>query len=155
MNETAKVGVAMWALGAFVVAWAIAQGWKAVRELMSSRDILKEMSLSERIDYLFQSGGMPSAHSASFTAMTVVLGGLYGFESGIFALAIGVWMIIIYDATHVRYAVGEQGEALNKLLKKNGYSELAVVKGHTLAQVIVGVAIGILVGIFASVLATW
>ena len=153
MNETVKVGVAMWALGAFVIAWAIAQGWKAIRGMIIDRVRLKTMKFWEKVDFLFQSGGMPSAHAASFTALTVALGCICGFESGIFVLAVGMWMIVVYDATHVRYAVGEQGEALNKLLKKSGKPELNVVRGHTLLQVVVGTLIGAVVGVGMAMLA--
>jgi len=103
--------------------------------------------LREALPYLMSSGGMPSGHSAAMTGVTVFLGCYYGFASGFFALAVAITGIVLYDATHVRYAVGEQGRALNKLLKKSGEKELPIVEGHTMGQVIVGVVLGIIVGL--------
>lgn len=94
-----------------------------------------------------RSGGMPSGHSASMTAMTTYLGMMAGFDSGLFALSVAMTLIVIYDAIHVRYAVGEQGKALNNLLKKDHQKPLPLVEGHTTAQAAVGVIIGVLVGV--------
>lgn len=144
-DGTGTAGV--YAILAFVAAWLIAQGWKTIEGLVCEQEVLKGLSFKEKIGYLFRSGGMPSGHTASFTALGVLLGCVYGFGSGIFALAAGVWTIIIYDAMHVRYAVGVQGAALNRLLKKAGERELPIVEGHTLPQVLVGAVIGVIVGL--------
>lgn len=90
---------------------------------------------------------MPSGHTASLTAAAVYLGLTNGFGSGLFALAVSVWIIVVYDAIHVRYAVGIQGEALNKLLKQAKMKELPVEHGHNLMQVVVGALIGVGVGL--------
>ena len=63
-----------------------------------------------------------------------------------------MWAIVVYDATHVRYAVGEQGKALNKLLKKAGDAELPVVNGHTVPQVIVGALLGVVVWMIVTLI---
>lgn len=136
----------IYALLAFLVAFLIAQLWKTVEGMVSRRGATKKMTLKEMIGYFARSGGMPSGHAASFTALTWYLGLSVGFASQIFALAVATWAIILYDATHVRYAVGEQGKALNEVLSKEGKSELPVVEGHTLGQVAAGVVIGLLVG---------
>lgn len=136
----------LWALVAFVVAWFIAQVLKTILGLMAHKNEDKVTNLRTAIDYFTRSGGMPSGHTASFTALCVVLGCTLGFDSAVFALAVATWLIIVYDAIHVRYAVGEQGKALNKLLKQAGEPVLPVIEGHTLPQVIVGGMIGIAVG---------
>lgn len=94
------------------------------------------------VEYLLKSGGMPSGHAASLTAATVSIGLLEGFGTSIFALALCVLVIVIYDAVNVRYIVGEQGKALNKLIKK----PLRIVEGHVITEVLVGILIGVLVG---------
>lgn len=99
------------------------------------------------IAYIFRSGGMPSGHAASMTALTTSIGIAEGFSSSIFALALASTIIILYDAVHVRYAVGEQGEVLNRLLRQNGGKPLPIVEGHTVPQVVVGVILGALVGL--------
>ncbi len=103
---------------------------------------------------LTRSGGMPSGHAAAMSAATVIaFAGTWvnGFDlSGSAATALFVLLcmdgIVLYDAMHVRFAVGEQGKALNKLLEKDGQSPVKVVEGHTLPQVIAGVVLGVIVG---------
>lgn len=136
----------LYALLAFAVAWLIAQVSKTVLGLLNSHRDRKIVNLATAIDYFTRSGGMPSGHTASLTAACVYLGCSMGFTSGIFALAACMWMIVVYDAIHVRYAVGIQGKALNELLRQDGKPELPVIEGHTLPQVIVGAMIGLGVG---------
>ena len=136
---------AWYALVAFACGFIIAQFWKFVAGVVSQRR-QKERNFKELIGYLMRSGGMPSGHSASVTALSIYLGCYAGFDSPVFMLAVAFWAIVLYDAIHVRYAVGEQGKALNKLLKAAGKSELPIVEGHTVPQVVVGVMIGIVVG---------
>lgn len=146
---------AWYAFIAFVVAWLVAQSWKTIGGLVRDRKDIAKMDLATLIGYVTRSGGMPSGHTASLTAMLVCLGCLFGFNSGIFVLGVGVWLIVVYDATHVRYAVGEQGKALNNLLKKAGEQELPVVEGHTIPQVAVGAVIGLVVGLVVANIAFW
>ena len=135
-----------YALIAFTAGFVVAQAWKFVAGLFAQRK-QKERNSREVIGYLTRSGGMPSGHAASMTALSVYLGGYAGFDSAIFMLAVAVWAIVIYDAIHVRYAVGEQGKALNQLLKASGKPEVAIVEGHTVAQVMVGTVMGIIIGV--------
>lgn len=142
----------LYAIIAFVLGFLVAQIWKLIAGLMS-KDKPKDMTgLRVAVGYFTRSGGMPSGHAASFTAMTVCLGGMCGWTSGLFALAVGAWGIVLYDAIHVRYAVGEQGKALNKLLAREGLQELPIVEGHTMAQVVVGVILGAIIGILMIVI---
>lgn len=136
----------IYTLVAFGVAWLIAQLWKLVDGLIH-REVDGKATFGELVGYFFRSGGMPSGHTASLTAATIYLGASSGFGSGLFALAICTWLIVIYDAMHVRYAVGEQGKALNKLLAEKEMPELPLVEGHTLPQVVVGAVIGVVVGL--------
>lgn len=143
---------AWYALVAFACGFAVAQLWKFVTGVVSSRKQEKR-DLKEMVGYLMRSGGVPSGHAASVTALTVYLGCFSGFDSPIFMLAVAFWGIVLYDAIHVRYAVGEQGKALNKLLKEAGKPELPVVEGHTMAQVVVGTILGIIIGLLVLWLA--
>lgn len=143
---------AWYALVAFACGFAVAQLWKFVTGVVSSRKQEKR-DFKEMVGYLMRSGGMPSGHAASVTALTVYLGCFSGFDSPIFMLAVAFWGIVLYDAIHVRYAVGEQGKALNRLLKEAGKPELPVVEGHTMAQVVVGTILGIIIGLLVFWLA--
>jgi len=137
----------MHALIAFVSGFILAQLWKLIEGAAHRKRHPEMAHFKTAIAYVFRSGGMPSGHSASMTALTIYLGCVEGFNSNIFALAIASTIIIFYDAIHVRYAVGEQGEALNHLLKKNGDKPLPVIEGHTVPQVAVGAVLGVFVGI--------
>jgi len=119
---------------AFVCGFIVAQGIKTVVALVQNRKNISK--------YIFKTGGMPSGHATSFLAATTCLGLGGGFSSSIFALAACMAVIILYDAVNVRYAVGEQGKALNQLISK----PLRLVEGHTLAEVFVGGLLGVAIG---------
>ncbi len=131
---------------AFAVAWFVAQTSKTIIGFIKGDAKQEIANLGSFVKYFGRSGGMPSGHTASFTAMAVFLGCLYGFTSAYFVIAACTWTIIVYDATHVRYAVGEQAKVLNTLLKKDHQPELPVIEGHTVPQVIVGAIIGVVIG---------
>ena len=137
---------AWYALVAFAGGFIVAQGWKFLAGLFAQKR-RKERNFKELIGYLMRSGGMPSGHAASVTALDIYIGCYAGFDSAVFMLAVAFWAIVIYDAIHVRYAVGEQGKALNKLLKKDGKPEVPIVEGHTVVQVAVGTVIGAVIGL--------
>lgn len=134
------------ALLAFVGGFLMAQLWKFVAGLLKDRKRVKWTDFKALVGYFMRSGGMPSGHSASMTGLTTYVGLVGGFNSGLFALAVATTIIVIYDAVHVRYAVGKQGKALNRLLEKDGRKALPVVEGHTVPQVVVGVILGLLIG---------
>ncbi len=135
-----------YALGAFFGGFVVAQLWKFVGGLIRRRGKLHFNNFGEVIGDLTRAGGMPSGHAASMAALTMYLGFAAGFDSGLFILSLAFFGIVVYDATHVRYAVGEQGEALNGLLKAAGKPELPIVEGHTIPQVIVGALLGVVIG---------
>ncbi len=139
-----------YAILAAAIGWLIAQTWKTIAGVLAGRT--KQMNLATFIGYATRSGGMPSGHSAFMTALTVYIGMAWGFDSGLFALAVANTIIVIYDATHVRYAVGVQGKALNGLLEKDGKKPLPLVEGHTLPQVTVGILIGVITGVITALL---
>lgn len=132
------------ALLSFAVGFTIAQLTAFAIGLV--REHKRPKDLKTLVQYLMQPGGMPSGHSASMTSLTTYLGMMAGFDSGLFALAAATTIVIAYDAIHVRYAVGEQGKSLNRLLKSKGEQPLRLYEGHTLSEVIAGVLLGVVVG---------
>ncbi len=98
---------------------------------------------------LYLSGGMPSAHSATVTALAVVIAVKDGLASPLFALALTFAAVVIYDAMMVRRSSGEQGKALTALLKeqKSVVPLPRVAKGHTPVEVMVGIALGVAIGL--------
>lgn len=139
--------MSLYILLSFGLGFISAQLLKTIIALSSSQAPLKEIP-----HYLVKSGGMPSGHSASFVAASTMIGLLCGFDSPIFALAVCTTIIIIYDAINVRYAVGEQGKMLNKLIEHHGHSRhsehsLKVIEGHTLPQALAGALLGIVIAL--------
>lgn len=98
---------------------------------------------------LFQSGNMPSAHSATVIAVVVVIGFKDGVGSGLFGLAVLLATVVMYDAVMVRRSSGEQGAALTELIKEKASKVLLprVAKGHTPTEVAAGALVGLIIGL--------
>lgn len=131
-----------------IVAWIVAQIIKIFTGLYQHGD---KKTLTK---ILFSTGGMPSSHSASMLALTVSLGLGEGFNSPMFAVAAVLSIIVMMDASGVRYETGKQSAFLNKVAKEmfSGKPELVNVAfkefvGHTPFQVFMGAALGVTVGI--------
>jgi acid phosphatase family membrane protein YuiD len=123
-------------------AWAFAQILKTIIALAKG----------EGFDwgYLVGSGGMPSSHSATVSALAVSVGINEGFGTTLFAVATILALIVIYDSAGVRQSVGQQSVVLNRIMRelKLGQSrvigaELRELMGHTPFEVLVGVVLGI------------
>ena len=107
-----------------------------------------------RFRIMFETGGMPSSHSALITGATSGIGYELGFDSPIFALAVAVALVVMYDASGVRKSAGDQAVEINKLSKKLDPQSEVLLKetlGHTKIEVMVGSFLGPLItlpGIF-------
>lgn len=103
--------------------------------------------------YLFSAGGMPSSHSSLMVGATMGIGLHQGFNSAVFALAVAMTMIVIYDAAGVRREAGRHAEMINILIEEllAGHpisdKQLREVLGHTPMEVVGGVFLGIVVGL--------
>ena len=106
---------------------------------------------------MWGAGGMPSAHSATVCAMVVATGLYCGTHSTLFAIALIVSIIVMYDAMGVRRETGEQAKVLNRLLNEwmdqeseilpiLGDKKLKEMVGHTPIQVVTGAAFGAVIG---------
>ncbi len=101
-----------------------------------------------RFGIMFETGGMPSSHSALITGATSGIGFQLGFDSPIFALSFALALIVMYDASGVRKSAGIQAAEINKLSKKiqpNSQVALKETLGHTKFEVIVGSFLGPLI----------
>lgn len=101
-------------------------------------------------------GGMPSAHSATVTAVAAMTGLSCGFGSPVFAVACIVAIIVMHDAMGVRLETGKQAKLLNEmvtLFEALGQPKLSMEKklkefvGHTPSQVTAGMLLGIAVAV--------
>lgn len=101
---------------------------------------------------LFDSGGMPSSHSALCMGVTTGVALEYGLSNPLFAVALCFSCIVMYDAAGVRRHAGKQAEVLNvivgDLLEGHPLSEkkLKEVLGHTPLQVCCGATLGVVIG---------
>jgi len=108
-----------------------------------------------KIGIIFETGGMPSSHSALITALTSGLGMNLGFDDPIFALAVGISLIVMYDASGVRRSAGLNAKEINKLSKsfdENSNVNLKETLGHSKFEVIVGSILGPLIALPGIVL---
>ena len=95
---------------------------------------------------LFETGGMPSSHSALVTGTTACIGWTLGFDHPLFALSATIAFIVMYDASGIRRASGFTAERVNALpddLWSQPYpNPLKESLGHSRLQVLVGSLIG-------------
>ena len=98
---------------------------------------------------LFRPGGMPSSHSAFVTSLLIIVGWRSGTQSMEFAIAFVFACITWYDATSSRRAIGEQAKVLNRLQHWQHLSERL---GHSLLEVVCGIAFGAVITMIGIVL---
>lgn len=113
---------------------------------------------------LIGSGGMPSSHSATVTALAIAIGFHDGFGGSLFATAMLLACIVMHDAFGVRLHAGKQAEVLNQIVfelpEEHPLSDtrpLRELLGHTPLQVIAGGVLGLVtavIGRFISKTAT-
>lgn len=102
---------------------------------------------------LWEQDGMPSSHSAVVSGLATLIGKNEGVNTPIFALALILAFVVMYDACGIRRAAGKQAVLLNKLIETPGLTGMQVseklveVLGHTPVQVFVGALIGVLAGL--------
>ena len=126
-----------------IVAAFIAQFWKVINPIFKGK--------KPRWDRMWQTGGMPSSHSASVTSLATSVGILNGHRSVEFAIAVVFSIIIMYDAAGVRRAAGKHAGILNSLMEifkeKEDFRikqiQLKELLGHEPTEVIAGAILGV------------
>ena len=130
---------------ATITSWFVAQLFKVVIGVLRDRRF--------NFKWLISSGGMPSSHAALSMCLTTSIGLYYGFDSGLFAMALGFAVVTMFDAQGVRWHSGKQAQALNRILEdiyhNKGIQEapLKQLIGHTPVEVYAGGALGIMMAI--------
>ena len=136
-------------LVAGVASWASAQILKTITYAIVNHTL--------DIKRLLGDGGMPSAHSATVTAIAVATGFVAGFDTPVFAVAIMLAFIVMHDAMGVRLETGKQAKILNDMIKMvydedmTPEEKLKEFVGHTPLQVLGGFVLGIVVDIIIFV----
>jgi len=134
-----------------IVACFLAQALKIVLPLLEGKP--------PRWYKFFETGGMPSSHSAMVMALLTVVAINNGVSSSLFGVAMVFSLIVMYDASGVRQSVGKHAKVLNQLvahLKANDKIEFdnAILNknlkeslGHTILEVLGGALVGIIVAL--------
>ena len=131
--------------------WTSAAAWVIAQTLKVVLGVIREKRFNFR--WFVGTGGMPSSHAAGVSALATSVGTTYGFDSGLFAIALTFTLIVMFDAQGVRLAAGRQAEILNKMLddiywkKKLDDDKLKELIGHTQVEVFAGAALGIIVSL--------
>lgn len=129
--------------------WTSAAAWLIAQMIKVAMGVFKEKRFNFK--WFVETGGMPSSHTAAATAIATSVGITYGFDSGLFAIAVTFALVVMFDAQGVRFSSGRQAALLNKMLddiywkKKLDDEKLKEFLGHTPVQVWAGAIIGILV----------
>lgn len=126
------------------VAWFIAQTIKLVLTLRGgfTREAFKK---------LYSTGGFPSSHTSTVSALATACGLNFGFDSPYFAISAVFALIVIYDAFTLRRETGKHAEVLNQIMedfyryKRIQASHLKELIGHTRFEVFFGFILGTIV----------
>lgn len=130
------------------ISWFAAQLIKTFIHFILSKEFTMERMVG--------SGGMPSSHSSTVSALATATYMEFGSGSFEFALAAVLAIIVMYDARGVRRETGIQAKLLNDILKLfedmgrkelSAYEKLKEFVGHTPLQVLMGALLGILLTI--------
>ena len=139
--------VDLWSNGALkcgLLSWAVAQFIK----------VLINLWLNKKLDWrrCFGMGGMPSSHTALVISLVISIGTLEGVQSSMFAVALALAAVVIYDALGVRRETGRQSQVLNQIVtemlvegKPITEKQLKELVGHTPLEVLGGLIVGITV----------
>jgi acid phosphatase family membrane protein YuiD len=128
-----------------IIAWALAQILKVPANYLKTHEW--HWSL------FFSAGGMPSSHSALISSTTLAIGLFIGFGTPLFALALAIGMIVVYDAAGIRQQAGKHAQKINlmidALFQGHPISDTALkeVLGHTPFEAVMGVIQGSVVAV--------
>lgn len=129
------------------VGWIVAQLLKYIFELHKDGFQFKD---------LYSSGGFPSSHASSTVSLATYIGATSGWDSNIFALAVLMAAVVMYDSLGVRRTVQEHTKMLQKLSEKDKLPftvrNASTGRGHTPKEVLGGLMVGIVVGFIGAVL---
>lgn len=114
-----------------------------------------------RPELFFQTGGMPSSHSAGVSTLTTYIALRKGISTFDFALSLIYGLIVMYDAQGIRRQTGEltlRVNSMNDLIEKIEEKEslkfkqaapkkLKEMLGHQPDEVVGGALLGVLIGI--------
>ncbi|MBM7714003.1 divergent PAP2 family protein [Siminovitchia sp. FSL H7-0308] len=94
--------------------------WSALTSIFFAQFIKVPLQffITKKVDWslLTSTGGMPSSHSAAVTALSTGVALETGLDSPLFAISVVFAIIVMFDATGVRWQAGEHAVVLNQLV---------------------------------------
>jgi len=122
--------------------------------------------ITRKLDWrlMTSTGGMPSSHSAAVTSLTTAIAYEEGLGSPIFAVSAIFAVIVMFDATGIRFQAGQQALIINQMRidfqtfvqeakgwqQKDGQQkikELKTLLGHKPSEVFAGAVTGVLISV--------
>jgi len=104
------------------------------------------------ITQLWETGGIPSSHSALVSALLISVFFVEGFST-ILLITLVFTLIVIRDSFGIRQETGHQAVILNKIIadlkleKRLRVKRLKELVGHTSTQVQIGILIGVAIAV--------
>ncbi|MCB1163756.1 MAG: divergent PAP2 family protein [Candidatus Krumholzibacteriia bacterium] len=128
-------------LWAALLSGLLAQLYKVVAESLRARRF--------KLYRFFETGGMPSSHTAVVTALAVGAWRVAGADSPLFAVTVVFSLYFVLEATGLRQEVGKQARLLNEILDELidthhfARERTRELLGHTWSEVFWGFVLGV------------
>ena len=104
-------------------------------------------------------GGMPSSHSTLVSCLAISVGIHDGFDSIAFVICAALALVVMYDASGIRRAAGQQARMINMIIDAWDETDpiekqirLKELLGHTPLEVFAGAMLGITFAIVANLI---
>ena len=102
-------------------------------------------------------GGMPSSHSTLVTSLATCVGIHDGFDSVTFVICCAFALVVMYDASGIRRAAGQQAKMINMIIDAWDASDplerqmrLKELLGHTPVEVCAGAVLGVVFALVSN-----
>lgn len=126
--------------------------------------IISPIFKGKKLDFskIFETGGMPSSHSASVGSLCTALALVYGTRNPLFTISFVLAIVVMYDATGIRREAGKHAKALNKIMisdkalfESEEFKSFKEFLGHTPFEVAMGCLLGIVLTILFRGYLVW
>ncbi len=127
-------------LSSALLSWFFAQFFKTIIDSIRAGELC--------LKRFWETGGMPSSHSATVCGLAAAAAIREGFTSSVFALSLVLATVVMYDAMGVRQAAGQHAREINEIKKQLGDDDsdnLPEKLGHRPTEVMSGAVLGIVI----------
>ena len=127
-------------LSSALLSWFFAQFFKTIIDSIRAGELC--------LKRFWETGGMPSSHSATVCGLAAAAAIREGFTPSVFALSLVLATVVMYDAMGVRQAAGQHAREINEIKKQLGDDDsdnLPEKLGHRPTEVMSGAVLGIVI----------